>query len=177
MQKVLKESELQFKFNLSNNEDAKKFDEQPRPPEMSGQMKVVDFLVDLDFEFWLIEVKDPSNTKIPIKHKKGRQQEFQDKIISGELASHELGPKAKESFLYLYLSDELQDKFTCYYVVLGFEDFDKELLEPLGDDLSKEIYLRDKDKLKNKYFDNVLVFTTKTWNDNFSHKCLVTRLT
>ena len=162
MGRVLKEGELEFDFTSAFN--AEYFDDDRHG--MSHCMKAVDFLVEWEAEFWFIEVKDPAYSRIPIKYKTAQRAEFIAKIKSGYLFSNELGPKIKDSFLYLYLGKNLPAKTLKYYVLLSLETLDPRMLHTSITELSKASCLLGpaQSTWKNQYIDAVAVFNQETWN-------------
>jgi hypothetical protein len=133
---------------------------------MSHCMKGVDFLVEWETEVWLVEVKDPSLSTIPEQHKQNQINEFKDKFKSNTLFSQELGPKAKDSFLYLYLENSFQDKKLLYFVLLEMEELDAVILERKTQVLEKcaGILGPHGTPWKNRYIDAAAVFNLEKWN-------------
>ena len=128
MNRILKEGELVFDFSAATTAD--QFDDE-NTHKLSHCMKAVDFIVEWVNEFWFIEVKDPSNSKIPSEFKREKLREFIAKIDNETLFSNELGPKIKDSFLYLYLSQRLPPSLCSILLVFPLEtistDFCSEL--------------------------------------------------
>ena len=174
MGEKIKEKELEFDFRAALR--VKKFDDEQKHG-MSHCMKAVDFLVEWDDSFWFVEVKDPSHSKIPPQHQKGQRDNFLDKIKNKKLFSGELGPKLKDSFLYLHLDNRLPDKPMKYFVLLALDCFGPEHLVPLSDKLQRASCLLgpNNSSWKNQYIENALVFTEKTWNEKMAH-CPVKRI-
>jgi hypothetical protein len=143
---------------------------------MAHCMKGVDFLIEWKTEVWLVEIKDPSSSIIPKKHKEKQLAGFKEKFKSDTLFSQELGPKVKDSFLYLYLDDSFQDKPIRYFVLIGMDELDSVLLERKTQVLEKCACLfgPNGNSWKNKYIDTVAVFNLPAWNKHLSH-CPATR--
>ncbi|KPA17645.1 hypothetical protein MHK_002179 [Candidatus Magnetomorum sp. HK-1] len=76
MGNLLIENDLEFDFRAAIS--AVRFDDENH--KMSHCMKAVDFLVEWDKEFWLLEVKDPSSREIPNKFKDKELREFINKM-------------------------------------------------------------------------------------------------
>ena len=174
MGEVIQEKELEFDFTTALN--VIRFDDEQKHG-MSHCMKAVDFLVEWDDSFWFVEVKDPSATRIPPQYKKRKRKEFMKKIQNHTLFSVELGPKLKDSFLYLHLNKQLPNKSLKYFVLLALDSLGPEMLTPLSDTLKTSTCLLgpDNSSWKNQYIESTIVFTEKTWNTKLAH-CPVKRI-
>ena len=172
MGKVLNEGESIFDFTAAIRSE--KFDDENH--RMSHCMKSVDFIVEWADDFWFVEVKDPLDSKIPETHKKGRLKEFIGKMKSQILFSNELGPKAKDSFLYLHLGDRLPEKPIKYIVLIALGAIDPGLLISSMDRLRRSCCILgpDNSAWPNKYIENTLIFNEETWNDKLV-QCPVSR--
>ena len=172
MGSVLIEKELEFNFTSAIK--AIHFDKEDH--KMSHCMKAVDFLVEWPDEFWFVEVKDPAETKIPKKYKKQELQNFLKKMKKEKLFSQELGPKLKDSFLYLHLSKKLPDKTLKYFVLLAIGTLDYALQATSIDHLKRYTCLLgpDNSEWPNQYIDAVAIFNEDTWNKKLN-QCPVTR--
>lgn len=171
MGEIVRELELEFDFRSAIK--VEKFDNQDEHG-MSRCMKAVDFLVEWDDSFWFIEVKDPGCSTATSE----RQQKFMKKVREGSLFTSILGPKLKDSFLYLHLDNSLPNKPMKYFVLLAIDSFTPEnLLGPLSDSLKRSSCLREPHETpwNNSYIDAAMVFTEKTWNENLS-QCPVKRV-
>lgn len=174
MNKIVKEGNLQFDFSKAVR--VFEFDKHISP-KISHCMKCVDFLVEWQNEVWLIEVKDPENPAIPSQYRSREYKRFVSTLSSDKLFSQELGPKGKDSFLYLYLSGKLVDKSLKYFVLLGLDTFSDSQLLPLNTPLRRSICLSGHgDKTwTNPYFESALVFNIRNWNKHFP-ECLIQRI-
>lgn len=78
--------------------------------------KKVDFVFEWSSELWLVEVKDPENpTSDP-----QRAKDYIDDLKDHRLITRSLGPKGRESYLYLQLQDQLPaGKLIKYYVLFA----------------------------------------------------------
>jgi hypothetical protein len=172
MGNILIENDLEFDFRAAIS--AVRFDDENH--KMSHCMKAVDFLVEWDKEFWLVEVKDPSSRKIPNKFKDKELREFINKMRNQTLFAHELGPKLKDSFLYLSLRNRLPEKPLKYVVLLAIESFDTALLSQSMEHLKRYSCLMAPDNLywSKKYIDGIAIYNEKTWNETLN-KCPVYR--
>lgn len=145
---------------------------------MAHCMKTVDFIVEWPDEFWFLEVKDPSCSKIPDNLKSEEIDEFVSKIKNRTLFSHELGPKLKDSFLYLYLRGRLPSKNLKYLVLLTIPiDDPPGFLGFCTDELKRSCCLLGPENptWHNQYIKNVLIFNEHSWNYFLSY-CPVKRL-
>lgn len=171
--RVLKEGELVFDFSAATTAD--QFDDE-NTHKLSHCMKAVDFIVEWVNEFWFIEVKDPSNSKIPSEFKREKLREFIAKIDNETLFSNELGPKIKDSFLYLYLSQRLPPKPMKYFVLIAIGNLDHGLLLRAMEGLKRSSCLLgpDNSAWQNQYVEDALVFNLETWNEKLK-QCPVKR--
>ena len=169
---MLIEDELEFDFKAAVN--AVRFDNENH--KMAHCMKAVDFLVEWDEEFWFVEVKDPSSSKIPNTYKNQNLMKFIDKMRTQSLFAHELGPKLKDSFLYLYLSKRLPQKKIKYLVLIAVEFLDSALLVNSMEHLKRYTCLLGPDNSywPERYLDSVAIYNVKTWNEKLK-KCPVKR--
>ena len=163
---VLTEDELEFDFTQAIK--AERLDDETQ--KLSHCMKSVDFYVEWPYEFWFIEIKNPEHTKIPLSIKKKELKKFLNKISSETLFSNELGPKIKDSFLYLYLMNRLPQKTIKYYVLIAIQTLDPALLLFANDRLKSASCLLgpDQSAWPNAYVDGIGVFNEETWNDYFT---------
>ncbi len=174
MGNLLKEGELEFDFRSAIK--AEHFDDETSHG-MSHCMKAVDFLVEWPDSLWLVEVKDPSMRSIP-DHEKERQKDiFIDKLERTVLFSQELGPKVKDSFLYLYLGDLLPDKPLSCFVLLALESLTPRDLTFSSKQLRKSSCLLGPSHSiwQNQYIEHAFVFNLKSWNNHLP-QCPVRRV-
>ncbi len=169
---VLIEEELEFDFSAAIR--ATRFDDENH--KMSHCMKAVDFLVEWDEEFWFVEVKDPSSLKIPNEYRIQNLQKFIHKMRNETLFAHELGPKLKDTFLYLYLRKRLPEKKLKYIVLIAVESLDSALLVNSMEHLKHYACLMgpDNSHWHKKYVDGVVIYNEKIWNEKLN-KCPVNR--
>lgn len=173
MGKELREGDLLFDFSAAIMAD--QFDDEATH-KLSHCMKAVDFIVEWKHEFWFVEVKDPSNSKIPSAIKRDKLKKFIAKIDNETLFSNELGPKIKDSFLYLHLSKRLPPKPMRYLVLLAIGNLDAALLLRSMEGVKRSSCFLgpDKGKWKNPYLEEVMVFNEQTWNEKLK-QCPVKR--
>lgn len=173
MGKVLSEGDLVFDFSAAMMSN--QFDNEATH-KLSHCMKAVDFIVEWEHEFWFVEVKDPSNSEIPSGIRRDKLKEFIAKIDNETLFSNELGPKIKDSFLYLHLGGRLPPKPIKYLVLLAIGTLDPALLLRSMECVKRSSCFlgRDKGKWKNPYLEEVMVFNEQTWNEKLNH-CPVKR--
>lgn len=170
MGEIVTENELEFDFRSALN--VVRFDDEQKHG-LAHCMKAVDFLVEWDDEFWFVEVKDPDCTRASEKERK----KFKNTIKSKSLFSSVLGPKLKDSFLYLHLNKQLPEKSLKYFVLLALDSLQPEHLAPLSDSLQSSSCLLgpDHSSWKNQYIESAIVFTEKTWNMKLAY-CPVKRI-
>ncbi len=174
MDKIVQEGNLQFDFSKAMR--VWEYDRQIST-KMSHCMKCVDFLVEWMEETWLIEVKDPEDPNIPKQYSKREYNRFAAKLKSEELFAQSLGPKAKDTFLYLHLSKELGKKPLKYLVLLGLDSFLDSQILPLNTPLKRSICFLgpDNSMWANQYFEAAHIFNIRNWNKYFP-ECQVQRI-
>lgn len=155
------EGELQFDFSSALR--WKRLDIQgiPAPHGMS----LVDFVVDESNRKLLIEVKDPSSSKVPVMERIKYEERLKASLINEELV-----PKARDSYTFLHLMKE--DDNPCLYVVLmGLDSFPNEAALVLGfkDRLLKRIRQEASTPWKRRYVTDCLVLSIKEWNTVFKN--------
>lgn len=174
MDKFVQEGNLQFDFSKSKS--VWKIEKEISPT-MSHCMKCAEFIVRWPGEIWLIEVKDPENPNIPEKYSDEKYKNFVDSLKRNTLFDHELGPKAKDTFLYLYLNNELGGEPLRYLVLLGLDSFKDSYISSLHTQLKRSICFLgpDNSAWANQYFESALVFNIRNWNKYFP-ECKVKRI-
>ncbi len=170
---VLIEGELEFDFRKAIR--AERFDEEKRH-RMSHCMKAVDFLVEWPDALWFIEVKDPSKSSIPDHLSNKERRNFIERMKKKVLFHEELGPKAKDSFLYLHLMGEVPEKPIKYFVLLALRELDKALLSFSARELKQASCLigPNNSEWRNRYICAAAVYNLETWNQHLGH-CPVRR--
>lgn len=169
--------EREIVCDFSGAENVWKYDQNGKFP-FDENMKAVDFLVEWPDEVWLVEIKDPSRSTITEDEKNAVKAKFREDLRSKKLVEGKLGPKAKDTFLYLYLSDTLQLKPKKYLVLLGLEELDATMLDRLTERLKQAVCFLSPGGTAwaNRYLEEVGVFNLTSWNKHLRH-CPVTRMT
>ncbi|MBF0261843.1 MAG: hypothetical protein HQL97_08435 [Magnetococcales bacterium] len=122
---------------------------------MTKIMKSVDFVVEWDDEFWLIEVKNPENPDIAPERQDMAKRDFFEKIQSKSLIFSELFPKLIDSILFLGFDRGIPFKPMRYMALIGLS-----ILEP-----AHFITLRD---ALEAHYDGCLKGPKDGWSKNFS---------
>lgn len=143
---------------------------------MSGVMKAVDFVVEWSDQFWLVEVKDPENSNIPLDHRDKQRIDFFEKIKSKSLIYAELFPKFIDSLIYLGLNCGIPAKPMRYLTLIGLSSLTPEVLTVLSDTLERHYdgCLKGPDGGWSKGF-STKIFNLALWNREFPD-CPVTRI-
>ena len=143
---------------------------------MSRLMKSVDFVVEWETQFWLVEVKDPENSCIPLQHKRMQQDNFIEKIQSKSLVYNELFPKFIDSLLYLGLDRGIPAKPLRYLILISLSSLTPIDFNVLADTLLgyRDGYLLGPQTGWSKGF-SVHLFNLEFWNKTFPY-CPVTRV-
>lgn len=111
------ESGLYFDFKEAKSVIS--LDNHGRGHGMTRIMKAVDFVVEWNDEFWLIEVKNPENPAIDPERKAQAIQEFLENIQSKTLIYSELFPKLIDSVLFLGFDRGIPSKPMRYMALIG----------------------------------------------------------
>lgn len=170
---VLIEGELEFDFSKADR--AERFGEESRHG-MSHCMKAVDFLVEWPDALWLVEAKDPSISTIPDHESEKSRRKFIRRLQRKTLFHEDLGPKAKDTFLYLHLTDRIPEKPLKYFVLIAMEAFEKELLGASTLELKQASCLVGPidSHWETPYIADAAVFDIASWNHHLN-RCPVRR--
>ena len=107
---------------------------------MSHCFKAVDGICEWLEETWLVEIKDPEDSRIPERMRKERLRAFEQNLlaprhrVSGESSAapdffkEHLAQKLKDTVLYLHLDRRLPDKAMKFLVLAGADQLDPALL-------------------------------------------------
>lgn len=108
----LAENDADLEFDVSAVPAPRRFDDGTHGVD---RWKKVDFILHWpeDKEMWLVEVKDPDNP-----YGRGAPSFQMEDVTQKTLISQSLAPKAKDSFLYLLLQDQLPVETKVIYLVL-----------------------------------------------------------
>lgn len=129
----LSDGEIQIEFQGVLN--AEKFDDDRH--RMSHCLKAVDFLCDWPCDLWLVELKDPEESVIPLQHKANSVAQFTRELSSDEYFRGVLAQKLKDTILYLHLDCRLPDKPMKYVVLAGLSSMDSAMMLNALDRLRK----------------------------------------
>lgn len=147
MSQIFEESNLRIDFSKAKNAE---WFEDPNTHRASS-FKKVDFLVEQGDNLWFIEVKGGKHKNI----KKERES---------------IRFKAKDSLLYLFLTNRYDDtKRTKYFVILDPIDriYDSAILTTQSDRLKQQLGITNPPWSSRPYFKEALVFNVTTWNKFF----------
>ncbi|MBF0294090.1 MAG: hypothetical protein HQL96_02790 [Magnetococcales bacterium] len=135
---------------------------------LTHRFKGVDIVVEWQDAIWLVEVKDPENSRIPPQHLTMQQKNFQETVASKSLIEQELYPKLIDTLLFLALDRGIPAKPLRYFAILCLSSLDPVQLSHLQDKLLRH----DGDWLKGpsegwgKAF-SAHIFNLESWNRNF----------
>ena len=113
-----READLYFDFSKAIR--AIRFDDAEHEA-FAQPMKAVDFVVEWEKQFWLIEVKDPENGGIPVQHRENQQEKFRKDLLGRQLVEKHLFPKLRETLIYLGLDAGIPAKPLRYLSLIGLE--------------------------------------------------------
>jgi hypothetical protein len=166
MSQVLIEQDLSFDFSKAQR--AYKLDDNAYHG-MSHFFKSVDFIVETKEQLWLVEVKDPENSRIPDHLKLKEQQDFLQKMQSQSLFTHELFPKLRDSLIYLGMDTGVAEKPLRYLTLIGITNLDAAQLGGLAMSFRQQQWLSGrKGQGWRKGFD-VHFFNVEQWNKSLPH--------
>jgi len=134
---------------------------------LSHTMKAVDFVVTWDEEIWLVEVKDPTDPRIPLHKISDVRTDFIQKVGSGKLIEHELKPKLRDSFLYLHLEARLEPSRLRYLVLLAI-DLDPRLMMAQRERLERLLPIHGPGgrPWRRPFVSDALILDIETWNSS-----------
>jgi len=160
MPQVFQEQELQFQF--PDALPVEELDRQGVPIPVG--MALVDLVIEEDVRTLLLEVKDPSNSRVPEDERK----RYIKRIQNDSLISDELTPKARDSYTYLHLMKR-DSKSVVYVVLLGIDAFadEKAILLGFKDRLLQRIRHEAESPWKREYVQDCVVVSLDEWNKRF----------
>ena len=178
---ILKEGSLEFDFAAAIQ--AYKFDD----PKTHGAnaLKQVDFIVEWGEEIWLLEVKDPEDSAIPpgrrpsirrkhrrnlqLKNMQATDSHLQKLAVYDEELMVAYAEKGRDSFLYLYLRDQMQHKPLKFIVLIGMERLNARVLATATKGLKRSCALEGpfKGGWARPYFQSVQVLNLSEWRDRY----------
>lgn len=130
------------------------------------KMKFVDFVIERENDFLLVEVKDPSNGKCLPR----AREEYYKKLKDNTILTQELTPKARDTYTYLHLMERDIKPFK-YIVLIGVDSFDSDrqlaLLGNFKDRLLADIRLESYEPWKRKHISDCAVLSVAAWNKKF----------
>lgn len=167
---VFREGELEFAFGASWK--AELFDRSGVSSWPPVDVRPVDFIAEGKNEIVLVEVKDPSASRVPHNNRQG----FVDKMRTKELTHQELVPKARTTYGFLHLMAR-DAKPMRYVVVIGVERLSIEppLLMQLTDRLKARLRNETGEAWKREYMSSCIVVSTEDLDKAMSG-CSVRRL-
>lgn len=162
-------SDLEFQFP-----DTLLYEELDKQGVRLPKMKLVDFYIIRTNDILLVEIKDPSNAKVPPDERK----RYLERLKNDELISNDLTPKARDSYTYLHLMKK-DDKPFKYIVLLGIDAYQPNdqhaILGTFKDRLLNSIRQESYEPWKRKHIADCFVMSVDVWNARFPH-WKVTRL-
>ncbi len=178
---LLREGSLEFDFSAAIK--AYKFDD----PKIHGMnaMKQVDFIVEWEEEIWMLEIKDPEDVAIPPqrrasirrKHRRNLQlrnmsatdAHLKSLAIYDEKLLVAYGEKCRDSFLYLYLQNQMQHKPLKFIVLIGMEILNTRVLTTATKWLRQSSALEGPAKKgwARPYLHSVQVVNLLEWRDRY----------
>ena len=168
------EGDLYFDFSKAHS--VLVLDKHGRGHGMTKMMKSVDFVVEWEDQFWLVEVKDPESSQITQQYQDQAIIDFFEKIQSKSLIYAELFPKFVDSLIYLGLDRGIPAKPMHYLTLIGLSSLVPAHLRVLSNTLLQHYdgCLNGPTGGWSKGF-SVQMFNLELWNRAFSH-CPVIRI-
>jgi hypothetical protein len=131
------------------------------------QMKFVDLVIERDDDVLLVEIKDPSNQRVPA----AEQDKYLKRLSDRSIIAEELTPKARSSYMFLHLMKRDAKPFK-YVVLLGLDAFDPErqkaLLTGFKDRLLAYIQCETDKPWQRQYIADCVVLSVDIWNKTFA---------
>lgn len=131
------------------------------------QMKFVDLVIERDEDILLVEIKDPSNKKVPDAERASYFKRLSDRSI----LTQELTPKARSSYTFLHLMERDAKPFK-YVVLLGLDAFDpadqRALLTGFKDRLLADIRCETDTPWRRQHIADCVVLSVDIWNKTFA---------
>lgn len=166
-----READLYFDFSKAIR--AIRFDDEDQKT-FAQPMKAVDFVVEWEKQFWLIEVKDPECGAIPAQHRAKRQDKFRQELLSGQLIEKHLFPKLRDTLIYLGLDAGIPAKPLRYLSLIGLETLEVAEMEGLRNKLWQYAWVAGPKRGWHKPFD-VHALNVSQWNRLLT-QCPITRI-
>lgn len=141
---------------------------------LSHHLKSVDFVVEWEKQFWLVEVKDPENGGIPAQHRENQQARFREDLLGGLLVEKHLFPKLRDSLIFLGLDEGIPAKPLRYLSLIGLETLEVAELEGLRNRLWQHEWVAGPKRGWHKSF-AVHTLTVSQWN-RLLPQCPITRI-
>lgn len=144
-------------FDFSKADDAIKLDRQGVP--LPDGMKLVDFVVEHSGKYYLIEVKDPSQSKVVSKHPEQFIKNFKtNELIPGFVE------KCRDSYTYRHLMKKDDKPFLFIVLIVA----DKTLIDPTSllpfrDEMFKRLRKETDIPWKRQYVADCLVLNLEMW--------------
>ena len=169
MTQVFQEKQLQFHFPDELFVDV--LDKQG--VQLPVGMALVDFVIMEEHQTFLVEIKDPSNSRAQAKER----AKYIKRLQNDSLITEELTPKARDSYTFLHLMEKDSKPFV-YVVLVGLDAYRNEeaLLLGFKDRLLKRIFCETELPWKRKYIQDCIVVSIEQWNKRFQNWS-VSRLT
>ncbi|ENK1947572.1 hypothetical protein AB3A00_003488 [Vibrio cholerae] len=162
-------------FDFSKAQSAYKLDQDGAEGHgLSRYFKSVDFVVEWTNQFWLVEVKDPENGKIPQQHRTRQLATFEKNLKSGHLIEERLFPKFRDSLIYLGLDKGIPKLPLKYISLIGLESLQPAELSGLKSALWNKDWIKGPARGWSKDFE-VHCMNVTQWNRNLSI-CPITRI-
>ncbi|MBM7867159.1 hypothetical protein GTO89_10290 [Heliobacterium gestii] len=152
-------TEKQLEFDFSRALSVEKLDQPGRI--LPEGMMFVDFVVETEDAFLLIDVKDPSHTKASTQDRLN----FVTKLTSKTLVTKELVPKCRDSYTYLHLMNK--DHKTIIYIVLicvEHLNFDPRLLPVVTSKMAARLKKEGHEPWKRTYISSCQILDFQRWN-------------
>ncbi len=131
------------------------------------QMKFVDLVIERDDDILLVEIKDPSNKRVP----DAQRAKYSMKLSDNSIITQELTPKARGSYTFLHLMERDVKPFK-YVVLLGLDAFNsadqRALLTGFKDRLLADIRCETDTPWRRQHIADCIVLSVDIWNETFA---------
>ncbi|MFM5425238.1 hypothetical protein ACET8S_20735 [Aeromonas veronii] len=162
-------------FDFSKAVSAFKLDEDGKDGHgLSCFLKSVDFIVQWENQFWLIEVKDPENGKIPAQHRSHQLKSFKNDLESNTLIEKHLFPKLRDSLIYLGMNNGIPNISMRYICLIAVGSLGVAELSGLKQALWNTEWVKGPARGWSKNFD-IQCLNIEQWNKHLKN-CPITRI-
>jgi hypothetical protein len=166
MKKYKAEPNADLEFSFPHDLNWEELDKQD--VKLPLQMKFVDLVIEREKDILLVEIKDPSNDKVPHQERIN----YFGRLADNSILTQELTPKARGSYTFLHLMKRDTKPFT-YIVLIGLDAYapvqQRALLTGFKDRLLADIRCEAAEPWLRHHIADCMVVTVEIWNTTFAN--------